>query len=140
MVCVGTPGQANGSLDLTYVRRVVQQIGEQLAAGWSYKVVVIRSTLLPGSMQNVVIPMLEQSSGRQAGTDFGVCINPEFLREGSAIYDYDHPPKTVIGASDERAAGIVRELYAALMPRSLLPTCAPPKWSSTSTTPGMHSR
>jgi GDP-mannose 6-dehydrogenase len=114
MVCVGTPGQANGSLDLTYVRRVVQQIGEQLAEGDRYRVVVIRSTLLPGSMQGSVIPILEQSSRRQAGKDFGVCINPEFLREGSAICDYDHPPKTVIGASDERAAGIVRELYAAL--------------------------
>lgn len=114
MVCVGTPGQANGSLDLTYVRRVVQQIGEQLADCASYKVVVIRSTLLPGSMQNVVIPILESSSRLQAGKDFGVCLNPEFLREGSAIYDYDHPPKTVIGASDERAAGVVQQLYTAL--------------------------
>jgi GDP-mannose 6-dehydrogenase len=114
IICVGTPGQANGSLDLTYVRRVVQQIGEQLRAGGGYRVVVIRSTLLPGSMQGVVIPVLEESSGRKAGKDFGVCINPEFLREGTAIYDYDHPPKTVIGASDDRAAGIVRELYAKL--------------------------
>jgi GDP-mannose 6-dehydrogenase len=114
MVCVGTPGQANGSLDLSYVRRVVQQIGEQLAGAAAYKVVVIRSTLLPGSMQSVVIPILEEASRRQAGTDFGVCINPEFLREGSAISDYDQPPKTVIGASDERAAAIVRELYAGL--------------------------
>ena len=114
MVCVGTPGQANGSLDLSFVRRVVQQIGEQLAGAAAYKVVVIRSTLLPGSMQSVVIPALEESARRKAGQDFGVCINPEFLREGSAIYDYDNPPKTVIGASDERAAAIVRELYSAL--------------------------
>jgi GDP-mannose 6-dehydrogenase len=114
MVCVGTPGQANGSLDLSYVRRVAQQIGEQLAVAAAYKVVVIRSTLLPGSMQGVVIPILEESSHRKAGQDFGVCINPEFLREGSAISDYDHPPKTVIGASDERASAIVRELYARL--------------------------
>src|SRR5579871_1933569 len=114
MVCVGTPGQANGSLDLSYVRRIVQQIGEQFAATADYKVVVIRSTLLPGSMQSVVLPLLEQHSGKKAGKDFGVCINPEFLREGTAIYDYDHPPKTVIGASDERAAALVRELYAAL--------------------------
>ena len=114
IVCVGTPGQPNGSLDLGYVRRVVQQIGAQLAGAGAYKVVVIRSTLLPGSMQNVVIPILEQASRRQAGKDFGVCINPEFLREGSAIHDYDHPPKTVIGASDERATTMVRELYAAL--------------------------
>jgi GDP-mannose 6-dehydrogenase len=122
MVCVGTPGQANGSLDLTYVRRTVQQIGEQLAESRDYKVVVIRSTLLPGSMQGVVIPILEQCSRRQAGREFGVCINPEFLREGSAIYDYDHPPKTVIGASDERAAGMVRDLYAALSAPVLLTT------------------
>jgi len=114
VVCVGTPGQPNGSLDLSFVRRVIQQIGAQLAGTAGYKVVVIRSTLLPGSMQGVVIPMLEESSRRQAGRDFGVCLNPEFLREGSAIYDYDHPPKTVIGASDERAAAVVRELYAAL--------------------------
>jgi GDP-mannose 6-dehydrogenase len=114
LVCVGTPGQSNGSLDLTYVRRVVQQIGEQLAATEGYRVVVIRSTLLPGSMQSVVIPMLEEASHCKAGEDFGVCINPEFLREGTAIYDYDHPPKTVIGASDERAASLVRELYATL--------------------------
>ena len=114
MVCVGTPGQPNGSLDLSYVRRVVQQIGEQLAGAAAYKVVVIRSTLLPGSMQSVVIPTLEESARRKAGQDFGVCINPEFLREGSAIYDYDHPPKTVIGASDERAAAVVRELYSTL--------------------------
>ena len=114
LVCVGTPGQPNGSLDLSYVRRVVQQIGTALAGASGYKVIVIRSTLLPGSMQSVVIPALEESSGRRAGTDFGVCINPEFLREGSAIYDFDHPPKTVIGACDERAAATVRELYARL--------------------------
>jgi len=114
MVCVGTPGQANGSLDLSYVRRVVQQIGERLTGAAEYRVVVIRSTLLPGSMQSVVIPALEESARRKAGQDFGVCINPEFLREGSAIYDYDNPPKTVIGASDERAAALVRELYSAL--------------------------
>lgn len=113
-VCVGTPGQANGSLDLAHVRRIAQQIGEQLRSTDSFKVVVIRSTLLPGSMHSVVIPMLEQASGRKAGQEFGVCINPEFLREGSAIYDYDHPPKTVIGASDERTAAIVRTLYCNL--------------------------
>jgi GDP-mannose 6-dehydrogenase len=113
-VCVGTPGQANGSLDLTHVRRIAEQIGEQLRSTEDFKVVVIRSTLLPGSMHSVVIPILEQVSGRKAGQDFGVCINPEFLREGSAIYDYDHPPKTVIGASDERTAARLRNLYAGL--------------------------
>ena len=114
MVCVGTPGKANGSLDLTYVRRIVEQIGEDLANADDYKVVVIRSTLLPGSMQSVVVPILEQRSGRQCGRDFGVCLNPEFLREGTAIQDYDHPPKTVLAASDERALGLMRALYADL--------------------------
>jgi GDP-mannose 6-dehydrogenase len=114
MVCVGTPGKPNGSLDLTYVRRIVEQIGEDLVNADGYKVVVIRSTLLPGSMQSVVVPILEQTSGRQCGRDFGVCLNPEFLREGTAIHDYDHPPKTVIAASDERALALMRELYANL--------------------------
>ena len=114
MVCVGTPGKPNGSLDLTYVRRIVEQIGDDLVNAESYKVVVIRSTLLPGSMHSVVVPILEQRSGRQCGRDFGVCLNPEFLREGTAIHDYDHPPKTVIAASDERALGLMRELYAKL--------------------------
>ena len=114
MVCVGTPGKPNGSLDLTYVRRIVEQIGEDLVNADGYKVIVIRSTLLPGSMQGVVVPILEQRSGQQCGKDFGVCLNPEFLREGTAIHDYDHPPKTVIAASDERALALMRELYANL--------------------------
>jgi GDP-mannose 6-dehydrogenase len=114
MVCVGTPGRPNGSLDLTHVRRIAQQIGEQLALCSSYKTVVIRSTLLPGSMEKVVTPILVEASGKAAGREFGVCINPEFLREGTAIHDYDHPPKTIIGASDERAAAALRELYAGI--------------------------
>jgi GDP-mannose 6-dehydrogenase len=114
LICVGTPGAANGSLDLRYVRRICEQIGETLAQVDEFKIVAIRSTLLPGSMQSVVIPTLEKSSGKRAGEHFGVCINPEFLREGTAIYDYDHPPKTVIGANDERTAAPVRAIYAKL--------------------------
>lgn len=114
LICVGTPGAANGSLDLRYVRRICEQIGEALARLDDFKIVAIRSTLLPGSMQSVVISTLEQASGKRAGEHFGVCINPEFLREGTAIYDYDHPPKTVIGANDERTAAPVRAIYAKL--------------------------
>lgn len=114
LICVGTPGAANGSLDLRYVRRICEQIGETLAGVDAFKIVAIRSTLLPGSMQSVVIPTLEKSSGKRVGEHFGVCINPEFLREGTAIYDYDHPPKTVIGANDERTAAPVRAIYAKL--------------------------
>jgi len=83
LICVGTPGHSNGSLDLSYVRRVCQEIGAALARSREYKVVVVRSTMLPGSMESVVIPTLEEASGKRAGVDFGVCINPEFLREGS---------------------------------------------------------
>jgi len=120
LVCVGTPGHANGSLDLSFVRRTCQQIGAALAMVKDYKVVVIRSTMLPGSMESVVIPTLEEASGMVAGRDFGVCINPEFLREGTAIFDYDNPPKTVIGATDDRAAAPVREVYAHLAAPMLL--------------------
>jgi GDP-mannose 6-dehydrogenase len=114
LICVGTPGAANGSLDLRYIRRICEQIGEALTGIEEFKIIAIRSTLLPGSMQSVVIPTLEQASGKRAGAHFGICINPEFLREGTAIYDYDHPPKTVIGASDERTAASVRAIYAKL--------------------------
>jgi len=114
LICVGTPGHDNGSLDLSHVRRVCEQIGSVLRTTTEYKVVVTRSTMLPGSMESVVIPTLEEASGKAAGADFGVCINPEFLREGSAIHDYDHPPKTVVGATDDRAAAPLAELYSHL--------------------------
>lgn len=113
-ICVGTPSQANGSLDLKYVRGVCEQIGEALSVKGRYHVVVIRSTMLPGSMETVVIPTLESSSGLKAGTDFGVCINPEFLRESTAVFDYFNPPKTVIGQIDERSGSVLAELYAEL--------------------------
>jgi len=111
IVCVGTPSQANGNLDLTYVRRVCQDIGEALKNKREFHVVVARSTMLPGSMRDVVIPTLEEASRKRAGIDFGVCINPEFLREGTAVWDYYNPPKTVIGESDRKTGDIVASLY-----------------------------
>lgn len=113
-VCVGTPSQPNGNLDLSQVRRVCEGIGLALKEKRDYHVVVIRSTMLPGSMREVVIPTLERSSGKQAGRDFGVCNNPEFLREGTAVHDYHHPPKTVIGGVDARATQAVAALYEGL--------------------------
>jgi len=88
LICVGTPSQPNGSLDLRYVRNVSEQIGSALKQKQGFHVVVCRSTMLPSSMRNVVIPILEEYSGKKAGIDFGVCTNPEFLREGTAVYDY----------------------------------------------------
>ena len=110
-ICVGTPSQLNGDLDLSYVRKVCEEIGNALKEKNTFHVVVARSTMLPGSMSKVVIPTLEISSGKKSGLDFGVCINPEFLREGTAVSDYNNPPKTVIGESDISAGDLLVELY-----------------------------
>jgi GDP-mannose 6-dehydrogenase len=114
LVCVGTPSRANGSLDLAYVERVSEEIGAGLAAKDGYHVVVARSTMLPGSTEEAVVRPLERTSDKRCGSDFGVCFNPEFLREGTSIRDFYDPPFTVIGADDTRAADAVKELYAAI--------------------------
>lgn len=111
LICVGTPSNANGSLDLRYVTRVCEEIGASLRDKSSRHVVVIRSTMLPGTIENVVVPALESSSVNRAGADFGVCINPEFLREGTSLKDFYAPPFTLIGADDEETANLVSELY-----------------------------
>jgi GDP-mannose 6-dehydrogenase len=113
-VCVGTPSQANGNLDLRYIRRICEQIGEVLKSKSARHTVVIRSTILPGTMHKMVIPTLEEFSGKKAGVDFGVCNNPEFLREGSAVKDFRQPPKTVIGESDQASGDILAALYKKL--------------------------
>jgi GDP-mannose 6-dehydrogenase len=113
-VCVGTPSQVNGNLDLTYIRRVCELIGEALRNKQSRHTIVIRSTVLPGTMHEIVIPILEEKSGKKAGIDFGVCNNPEFLREGSAVRDFNSPPKTVIGELDRESGDILAGLYARL--------------------------
>jgi len=112
IICVGTPSQLNGSLDLSYVRRVCEEIGAALSTKREFHIVVMRSTILPGTMREIVIPTLESTSGKKAGRDFGVCNNPEFLREGTAVYDYDNPPKTVIGETDLRSGDTLQSIYA----------------------------
>jgi len=113
-VCVGTPSQANGNLDLTYIRRVCEEIGLGLASKAARHTVVIRSTILPGTMRRIVIPVLEEYSGKQAGIGFGVCNNPEFLREGSAVMDFKFPAKTIIGELEHSSGDTLASLYAKL--------------------------
>ena len=110
-VCVGTPSQQNGNLDLRYIRRICEEIGSALRSKPKHHTVVIRSTVLPGTMRKIVVPVLEDSSGKKAGDGFSVCNNPEFLREGSAVRDFRFPPKTVIGESDCSSGDLVSELY-----------------------------
>lgn len=111
MVCVGTPSLPNGNLDLRGLLNACAEIGQAMRETSAYHVVVIRSTMLPGTMRQSVLPALESASGKKAGVDFGLANNPEFLREGSAIADFDHPAKTVIGAIDDRAGDMVTGLY-----------------------------
>ena len=111
LICVGTPSRANGSIDLSFVERVCEEIGAALRDKKTRHVVVVRSTVLPGSTEAVVIPALERGLGRPLGSDVGVCMNPEFLREGTSIRDFYDPPFTLIGTKDPAAAEAVRGLY-----------------------------
>jgi GDP-mannose 6-dehydrogenase len=111
LICVGTPSQPNGNLDLSYVERVCVQIGEALRKKSGRHTVVIRSTVFPGTTSTVARQALERASGKVAGRDFGLSMNPEFLREGSSIRDFNHPPFTIIGASDEQTGRDVAALY-----------------------------
>lgn len=109
-VCVGTPSQANGALDLGYVARVTEEIGAALRDKEERHTIVVRSTILPGSMMRIVLPLLERASGKRAGADFGVGYYPEFLREGSAVEDFRRPVTAVFGTLDEATAAILSEL------------------------------
>ena len=113
-IAVGTPSDENGGVDLVQVRRVIREVGEALRAKREYHVVAFRSTLLPGTIESELIPLLEETSGKRYGRDFGVAHNPEFLREGSALADFQHPSRTVIGSLGERDAALVAALYAGL--------------------------
>ena len=114
MICVGTPSKKNGDLDLHYVEAVSEEIGAAIARLQRFHVVVVRSTVLPGTVRNVVIPILERASGKTAGVDFGVAMNPEFLRESTAVKDFYDPPMTVIGEFDAAAGEAVSAIYAQL--------------------------
>jgi GDP-mannose 6-dehydrogenase len=102
LICVGTPSQENGSLETSSVSRVAQQIGESIGKSASFHSVVVRSTVLPGTIEKIIIPILERSSGKQAGRGFGLAYFPEFLREGTGVADYDDPGAMVFGVDNDR--------------------------------------
>jgi len=114
LICVGTPSNAAGGLSTHYLEQVTVDIGDALRNIDRWHVVVYRSTMWPGTCENRLIPILEAHSGKRAGIDFGVAVNPEYLREGSSVRDYFDPPKTVIGASDQQTSSTVLSLYEGL--------------------------
>jgi GDP-mannose 6-dehydrogenase len=120
-VCVGTPASSNGNQDLTAIKRIAEQIGAVLPEKDSRHVIVIRSTVRPGTVEEVIQPVIEASSGLMAGRDFSLCFQPEFLREGTSIHDYDHPPLTLIGANDDHAVEVLRSIFGHL-PCEFVPT------------------
>ena len=110
-ICVGTPSLRNGKLDLSHIERVGQEIGSALRRKQTYHTVVLRSTVLPGTTESVLLPILERESKKQAGVDFSLCYNPEFLREGSAVADFLQPPYTVLGSHNPEYLMPLHELY-----------------------------
>jgi GDP-mannose 6-dehydrogenase len=111
LICVGTPSRPDGSLDLAYVKQVAGQIGSKLSLAADDHRVVVRSTVLPGSTRNVVLPEVERASGRSAGDGWDVCTNPEFLREGVSLKDYDNPPRILVGEREPGGGQPVLDLY-----------------------------
>jgi|Deesub1362B_J571_1020462.scaffolds.fasta_scaffold00780_3 UDPglucose 6-dehydrogenase len=110
-ICVGTPVGSFDYIDLRYIKEASKSLGKALRGKDSYHVVVVKSTVVPGTTEHVVIPILEEYSGKKAGEDFGVVMVPEFLREGNAVYDSLNPDRVIIGGLDERSMNIVKELY-----------------------------
>ena len=107
-LCVGTPSLRNGKLDLGHIEPVCREIGTALKKKNSFHLVVLRSTVLPGTAESIVVPALEKASGKKMGRDFGVCVNPEFMREGTAVADFLEPAMTIIGAADASHSAMLR--------------------------------
>jgi UDPglucose 6-dehydrogenase len=110
-ICTGTPSSDDGSIDLQYIQSAANDIGEVLKVTEEYKVIVVKSTVIPGTTSNFVKPILEKSSNKKAGVDFGLGMNPEFLKEGIAIKDFRKPDRIVIGCEDQKSYDTVAQLY-----------------------------
>lgn len=113
-VCVGTPSMKNGDQDLTAITRLTEQMGAALREKSDFHTIVIRSTVRPGTVLQTIEPLLEKHSGKRSGEDFGLCFQPEFLREGTSIKDYDNPPMTIVGCNSERSAKQLEDLFGDL--------------------------
>lgn len=111
LVCVGTPSKDNGDLELHYLKSVCKEIAAVLKKKKGYHVIVMRSTIFPGTTEEILMPILEEESGKNLGSGFGLCVNPEFLREGSSIKDFYNPPFTFIGGLNKRDIDLVELLY-----------------------------
>ncbi len=138
-IAVGTPSQPDGSINLQQIKDAAHEIGEALKKKEVYHLVVVKSTVVPGTTQNVAKPIIEQHSNKQCGVDFGLCMNPEFLREGSAMQDTFHPDRVVIGEFDKKSGEILerlnREFYGEAIPpviRTNLPTAELIKYAGNS--------
>lgn len=114
IICVGTPSRGNGSLDNKYLLAVSEEIGKSLKDKEEEHILIFRSTMVPGTLKNNLIPIIEETSGKKEGKDFHICFNPEFLRESTSVYDFFNPPKTVVGCKEESVAKEVFELYGGL--------------------------
>ncbi len=110
-ICVGTPSRRDGSIDLSFVEEVSREIGRIIRKKGKWHLVVVKSTVLPGTTRDIVLPLLEKHSGKKAGEDFGLAMNPEFLKEGVAVRDFLEPDRIVIGSYDEKSRDALRELY-----------------------------
>ena len=113
-ICVGTPPARDGSSDLSQIRDVSHTIGKALKADTGFPAIITKSTVLPGTIETVILPILEKESGKQAGTGFGIASNPEFLKEGTAVDDFFHTDRVVIGVSDRKTAELLENLYRPL--------------------------
>ncbi len=111
-IAVGTPMRPDKSIDISFVENAAKQLGNELKEKQDFSAIVVKSTVVPGTTQEIVCPLLEQASGKKAGTDFGLCMNPEFLREGSAVKDFNEPDRIVLGCLGEKEKGIMRKLYS----------------------------
>jgi len=114
MVCVGTPSDESGAIELGHLKKAVGQIGDALRCSNRFHTIVIRSTVLPGVTEDILIPILEAASGKKAGKGFGICVNPEFMREGNSLEDFYNPAKTIIGARSEKEMVVLKKVYSFL--------------------------